>query len=261
LFAVFKKKKIYMFGHIHSRSRISKLLNYIRWKMASVSSGYLFYTIAQMMEYQKAGYPRDKSFHFGNTIIIDNAEYNSTLTRSQFVYLGRVQKRKEILDLIVAYADYVKIKRNVGGIIALVIIGGGDELSLIKKAVDEMKLNDHVRFIPETYDNNEIKTYMQKAIASICPGAVGLSIINSFSYGVPFVTSKNKCHGPEYSHLQSEYNGIIYNGTVSELTKILCYFHDNKRASFELGRNAYIYYKKHLTSSVCIETFEEILNQ
>ena len=56
--------------------------------------------------------------------------------------------------------------------------------------------------------------YLAQADAFLNPGMTGLSILDAFSVGIPFVTTDCGIHSPEIAYLK---NGI--NGTMSEPTE------------------------------------------
>ena len=43
----------------------------------------------------------------------------------------------------------------------------------------------------------------------LCPGLVGLAILDSFAAGLPFLSMKLDIHSPEIEYLEDGYNGLI----------------------------------------------------
>ena len=60
------------------------------------------------------------------------------------------------------------------------------------------------------YSSYPLKFY-NRAIMSISLNQAGLSVLNSFAHGVPFVTMNNAASGGEKFNIVNNYNGIFLN--------------------------------------------------
>ena len=124
------------------------------------------------------------------------------------VFVGRIQKYKRVNDLLRAFH---KIKNNDVG---LVIVGSDDENLLGN--------TDHKRihYVGALYGD---ELYMMLSLADIycMPGAIGLSIVDAFLYGLPIVTEDVQ-HGPEIMYLRNGVNGFVVPvGDIDALTEKL----------------------------------------
>ena len=54
-----------------------------------------------------------------------------------------------------------------------------------------------VRFAGQVDDLGHLREIFEPALASVSPGAVGLSIVQSHSFGVPMIVARDEPHGPE----------------------------------------------------------------
>jgi len=83
--------------------------------------------------------------------------------------------------------------------------------------------------------------YFEKAIASISPGQAGLSVLESFSYGVPFITSYDAITGGEIFNIRHGYNGFLIHNNI-ELENIMENL-SRTRNSRIYHQNAYKFYQ------------------
>lgn len=91
----------------------------------------------------------------------------------------------------------------------LVLIGDGPERSSLTALASEMRLD--VIFLGAIYDVNELKKYYRDAFASVIPGRVGLSAIQSLKFGVPVVThADGDDQHPEFEVLKDGENSFLF---------------------------------------------------
>ena len=150
-------------------------------------------------------------------------------TPTNVVFVGRVQKRKRVLDLVEAFSGIEAT--NIG----LIIIGPDPEG--IMDAVDHPR----VFKIGPLY-GHEARELL--SVSSICciPGSVGLSIVDAFHFGLPLITERVN-HGPEIMYLKDETNGFVLpKGDIRGIRqKILELVQDSKKLrSFSLSAQATI---------------------
>lgn len=206
------KVKTILWGHGIGRTNGFKIATYLRKKIAQNADALIFYTL-QAKEYfvEKTRISNEKCFVANNTIAVPNHGM-SHAEKSYFLYLGRIQERKKLGELLSAYA---LLSNDIKSRYSILLVGDGAsaEVNKLKIQTAELKIEGNVSFFPATYLNEEIKDYYSAAIASVSPGAVGLGIIHSFAFGVPLITNKNMLHGPEFDN-SNDQNSYLYNGTV-----------------------------------------------
>lgn len=84
------------------------------------------------------------------------------------------------------------------------------------KPVEYAKNNPGWFFYVGNKFHEEKILYFSIADFQTIPGAVGLNIIDSFSFRCPLITTKIDNHGPEISYLESYKNGIMTNVNLEE---------------------------------------------
>ena len=97
------------------------------------------------------------------------------------------------------------------------IVGGGPEQERLSAMARELGLSDRVRFVGEEYDERELAPWFLSADLFVHPGAIGLSLLHAFGYGVPVVTHGSADrHGPEFGAFEDNLAGRTFREDDSE---------------------------------------------
>ena len=142
-------------------------------------------------------------------------------TRKNIICMGRFQKRKRIDQLLAAMRQMNR--PDVG----LILVGPDVE------GVLENVTGPNIYKLGPIYDDRRFDL-LSAADVYCLPGAVGLSIVDAFHCGVPFVTEEGD-ESAEIGYLKHGENGFeVPRGNVSELAKSLLMLLDNQelRARF-----------------------------
>jgi len=128
-------------------------------------------------------------------------------TKKNIVFMGRIQKRKRLHDLIAAHS---MLNRNDVGL----IIAGPDTESLLP----EIKSGKNQFILGPVYGPDAMD--LLSACDVYClPGHMGLSIVDAFYCGLPVVT-ENVPHAPEIMYLKNGINGfMVEKGDVKGLAE------------------------------------------
>jgi glycosyltransferase involved in cell wall biosynthesis len=109
------------------------------------------------------------------------------------------------------------------------IIGDGPERERLARAAAEAGLTEHVRFVGEVYDESAIAPYFLSADLLVHPGAIGLTLLHAFGYGLPVVThASGERHGPEFAAFEENRSGRTFreNDSGSLAETITALLHD-----------------------------------
>ncbi len=101
--------------------------------------------------------------------------------------IGRLTKVKKIAMLVEA----IDILKNRGVFVNCFVIGDGEESKNLKELVTRLSLEEQIHFTGALYNEKEISRYIMVSDLCVCPGAVGLTVIHSLSYGVPVLSNDN----------------------------------------------------------------------
>ncbi|MGD9905093.1 MAG: glycosyltransferase family 4 protein [Vicinamibacterales bacterium] len=91
------------------------------------------------------------------------------------------------------------------------VIGGGADEHRLAASAREAGLSDQVRFVGELYDEEQLAPWFLSAAVFLHPGAIGLSLLHAFGYGLPVVTHGEAAHhGPEFAAFEEGRSGRSY---------------------------------------------------
>lgn len=241
-------KKLVLWGHGMGSE---KMLASLKAVLIKRSLGFIAYEERGEQFFISKNIPSAKLAHAGNTVeVVDHAL--STKPRRYFIYMGRLQARKQLDQLIRAFSLLPKEMQNRSG---LLFLGDGDVRSQLEALAADAGLQAHCQFLPETYDGAVVKSYLDRAIAYVSPGHVGLGVLHAFAYGVPVITRRNAPHAPEICNVIDGQTGLLVDDTLSALEKAMSYYLNHPDRHIEHCRAAYEHYAKARTMSKMVERF------
>ncbi|RPA68095.1 glycosyltransferase family 1 protein [Cyclobacteriaceae bacterium YHN15] len=224
------------------------VVRFLRKILLKISKGFVVYTKEGKDKLIALGYPSSKVSIAYNTLKIDNCELTNDEPK-YFLYVGRLQKRKE-LEKLLYELQFIDTK--------FLIVGNGDLKDELLSLVNKYKIENKVDFLPGVFEEDELKKLFNKAIAYISPGAVGLGVVHSFAYGVPVITSiLNKNHGPEFSYLNDS-NSFLYENDLSSQMKLALSDEKTRQAK---KKEAFRFYSENLSYQNVINAFEYQFNK
>lgn len=192
----------------------------------------------------------------GNSVVNDQAVNNSHHNKKYFLFIGSLNKRKGINELITSFA----VAKQKYSSLQLRIVGDGPERLSIEQQILELGLKDNVQLLGSIFDPEEKQRIFASAYCVISPLQAGLSVVESFSYGVPFVTSSSAITGGESQSIIHEKNGVLFE-CLDELSDIILSFVDGRRNSEFLGNNAFEFYQRHLAFDLYVERFRAFIEK
>lgn len=158
-----------------------------------------------------------------------------------FLNVGSLDKRKKNEITVEAFAELLKDPAY--SHMKLVFVGAGLERGYLEKLVVDLNIDTNVEFTGEITELRDIVKYYRRAYACISPGQAGLSVLQSFAYGVPFVTGYGAVSGGEIGNVVHNYNGLIVNPGCDGIYAAMKSLIDTPNLSSRLGRNAYTYFE------------------
>jgi glycosyltransferase involved in cell wall biosynthesis len=197
LLLIFRKllnKRSILWGHVWPTkgqfSRTEKIRNFMR-RLADVI---VAYTREQADDLQKK-MPNKKIVFAPNALYLSEEMHVGNASEIfNVIFVGRLTKAKKPQILVEAFNSIIKkIPKEAN----LIIIGEGPEKNRVSDLVKKLKINDRVSVLGHVGDYNTLSRYYSQSLFSVSPGYVGLSITQSFGFGVPMLISKNENHSPE----------------------------------------------------------------
>ena len=256
----FKKYKVYHWGIGLSSSNGLSNQNYlillIRFFLTKFARKLFLYS-----DYPKKIYPnklQNKLINVNNTIHNPYPIDTSLYEKNSFLFIGSLNERKGIEDLILAYYKYFEHHHNP---LNLVIVGDGVDAYKDKvfQLVKSLGISNHVDFKGHINSFEDKKEIFSNAVASLSLKQAGLSVLEAFSFGVPFIAYKNAISGGEHLHIKSGYNGFL-TSSLDETSELMFRLHENKTLSAGLGHSAYQYYLGSCTMGNMVSMFYNEIN-
>lgn len=188
------------------------------------------------------GFDKDMLFVANNTVEVEKVDLTPNL-KQNLLFIGTLYLEKGLQDLLEAYKAANEISPNVP---VLKMIGGGQQLSIVKDWIKKHGLSNKIELLGPIYDPQKKAELFKHALACISPKQAGLSVLESMGYGVPFVTEKNAITGGEAFNIQSGVNGIMMEN-LSELKDVILDISNNREKYLLMGEKAYEHYWNYRT--------------
>ena len=212
-------KRVAFFGHgknYQSRNPTS-LRERVKRHWLTKVDWWFCYTDGSAKVVNGAGFPADRITVVNNAIdttaiIRELAELSADrqaalrhnlTSRSQNVgvYVGGLYPKKRIAFLL----ESARLVRLDVPDFQLIVIGGGSDASLVTEA---LTASPWIHYVGPRF-GTEKSELISLAKVLLMPGMVGLSVLDSFAFGVPMVTTNLPYHSPEIEYLRHNENGVV----------------------------------------------------
>lgn len=171
-----------------------------------------------------------------------------------FLFVGKLIKRKSVLDLI-KVAQSKKLNNNVH----FLIIGDGPLKKKLLQEINNLKLNNIS--ILGFKSQNQLKFYYSLADVLILPSEYetwGLVINEAMSAGVPCIVS-DSCGAAKDMIIKYKTGFKYKNGNINQLIKLINLIINNKDILFDLKKNTFLFSKK-FSLNKTVEGFLNAIN-
>ncbi|MCQ8183167.1 glycosyltransferase family 4 protein [Methylomonas sp. SURF-1] len=212
-------------GDPHSfRERIKKILStQVDWWFA-YTSGVAEY-IAGL------GYPKAKITILNNSIdtscfkedlaahsggAVDDLKVRLKIPRSARVglYCGGLYSDKKLRFLLDAAIAVKEVKSD----FILLVVGDGVDRKLVE---DYSRQYEFIKYLGPLFGADKALIF-RVAEVFLCPGLVGLAILDAFSAGLPLLTTDIPNHSPEIEYLEHGINGMITAPDIKVYSAAVC---------------------------------------
>lgn len=213
----------------------------------------ILYTESAKKEFIDRGVLKANLFVANNTIDVgERYKCFKELDKNTILFIGSLNKRKQLDVLLNAFFEIID---DIPKSINLVIIGDGEEKEKLIKLIENLNLKNRVFMKGKITNNKNLIGFYKKALVNVSYGQAGLSVLQSFGYGVPFITKINAVSGGEKTNIINGYNGYLCDDTLEALKEKLLILILNKKLARQMGENAYVYYSKKSTINNMVEGF------
>ncbi len=206
------RRKSIVWGHVWPRAGRDSRTAFVRRQFRSLADAVITYTQSEARELLDED-SRAVVFTAPNALYprVEIAAPTGG-EESDFIYVGRLADDKHLPLLLGAIA-----RLRDGGVDGkLTIVGDGPSREGLEAAVRNLSLRDRVSFAGEITDIECLRAHYAGAVASICPGPVGLALIQSLGFGVPMIFPREDCHGPEIEAARDGWNCVQFDAGSTE---------------------------------------------
>lgn len=224
----FTRQKVAFWGHgCNMQASRNSMANKFKALYSTKVDWWFAYTKGTKKVIISAGFPGERVTVVQNSINTDDlikakhtfsAEDIQTVRR-QFglhnckvgLYCGGMYKEKRLNFLL----DACKCIKQYMPSFQMIFIGDGPDFFILKQASNKKKW---IHFIGPKFGYAKVKYYLMSDII-LNPGAVGLSIIDTFVLERPLVTTRMPYHGPEIEYLRPNTNGVLSDNSLEAFSK------------------------------------------
>ena len=224
----------------------------LRIWLSKIADSNVFYSSNAAQDFLACGLSQSRISVARNTVSVDDPGRNNDSIRDSILVVGSFNPRKRNDITISAFSNIVA-RKNLA--VRLVFVGAGEQLEEIKLLASSSHVCNQIEFYPETHDCDRLRNFYDRAICAVSFGQAGLSVLQSFAYGVPFITSENAISGGEIENIEHNVTGVLVldrqEDLENALEEVLC--HPTKASS--MGIAALNYYLNHATAEHMISGF------
>jgi len=190
----------------------------------------LFYSDKEVEDYKRLGFSTKKLFATNNALdqepirkakaawgedkLKEFQHHENIGGKNILLFCGR---RTQSVSLGLVFAALAELRKNDDNYL-FVIIGPDDSVGLLGEMARDLGVEDCIRWIGPMYDQHALAPWFLLARCFVFPGAIGLSLLHAFAYGLPVIVPGGLLHGPEIAALSNGKNGFFYKeGNVEDL--------------------------------------------
>ena len=201
-------RKTVLWGHAWPRSGKYSYSDKIRHLMRLLGNIIIVYTKTQQKELKER--MSNKKIYFASNSLyrVDEMKTNySDSSINNMIYVGRLTESKKPLLFIKGFHKiYDKLPKN----IKLFMVGDGPEKEKISQYIKQNNLLSSVEVFGHEDDYETLKKLYSSSLFSVSPGYIGLSVTQSFGFGVPMIVSEHENHSPEIEAVKEGENAIYF---------------------------------------------------
>lgn len=200
-------RKTCVWGHAWSRNGRGKGGTKARDAMIRLAGNILAYTPRDADDFRQR-LPKSVGIYCAPNALYPAAEiYDRAVGQPyRFLFIGRLVTAKKP-DLVLR--AFAKSAPDMPGS-RLSIVGSGPLEESLKALASELRVSDQVEFHGHINDLNRLAVLFGESAACLSPGYVGLSAIQSFSFGTPMLVADNEPHSPEIAAVTEGTNSLFF---------------------------------------------------
>ena len=244
-----------LWGLDKGKSKLALML-----KLFIARRGYhiVFYEKTIMTDFFQLGIKRSKSHVAHNTFHVPHRIQSYGFLKKHVLFVGSLDKRKQLDICIKAFK---KVLSEIAQEYKFILIGDGIERESLQQLISTEGLEDMVILHGRENDPVKLGTYYKEAVASLSFGQAGLSVLQSFAFGVPFITKENAISGGEKNNIIHGYNGLLCEDNFNSLCETISTILNDIPLAQNLGKQAFDFYSEQCTIDKMALGLEQAMNK
>lgn len=187
-------RRTVLWGHAWPRQGRSSRSDVVRHLLRRLADTLVVYMDAEVRELRER-MPKADVVAAPNALYLESEIAPAMPARARdFVCVGRLVPAKKVELLLEAFAIAVE---RLPADVRLVYVGDGPLRASLEARATDLGIRDRVVFLGHLGDIDDLRSAYAEAIASVSPGYVGLSLIQSIGFGVPMLAAREEPHAPE----------------------------------------------------------------
>jgi glycosyltransferase involved in cell wall biosynthesis len=214
------RRRTVLWGHAFSRIGRPAHADWIRQLMRHLANTIVVYTENER-EALASRMPHKDIVVAPNGLLstVDMVARSSSPAPRDFIYVGRLIKEKRP-DLLVE--AFVRAIDSLASNCRLLLVGDGPLRDSLEGLVAKSGAEGRVRFCGHVGRVQELRDLYGTALAGVSPGYAGLSITQSFGFGVPMIIADREPHSPEIEAADPTTNCVFFTaGSAFSLASVL----------------------------------------
>jgi glycosyltransferase involved in cell wall biosynthesis len=200
-------RKTGLWGHAWPRKGRNQGGTRLRDIMICLAGNVVAYTPRDAADFRQR-LPRNVGVYCAPNALYPEAEiYDRAVGQPfRFLFIGRLVEAKKPELVLRAFA---RVAAKMSGS-RLSIVGAGPLDESLKSLAGQLGVLEQTEFLGHVSDKSRLSYLFGEAAACLSPGYVGLSAIQSFSFGTPMLIADNELHAPEIAAITAGENALFF---------------------------------------------------
>ncbi len=200
-------RKTGVWGHAWPRKGRGQGGTFLRDAMIKLAGNVLAYTPRDAEDFRQR-LPKRVGVYCAPNALYPAAEIYDRAQSApfRFLYIGRLVPAKKPELVLRAFARYAPLMPGS----KLSMVGAGPLDASLRALAKELGVDEQTDFLGHVSDLSRLSVLFGESAACLSPGYVGLSAIQSFSFGTPMLIADNEPHAPEIAAVKDGENSLFF---------------------------------------------------